>query len=304
MEPAPITAGLDGSAESLAAAHWAAAEAARRGLALRLLHAWILHVPEPADVPPERDRDYWAKRIVHAAHAEVRARFPALDVTEDIVADEPGAALLKAAEASAMVVLGSRGLDRLESFFLGDVGLHVAGRAERPVVLVRTGMGSRPRHPAPAASPTGSSAGSPAGGGGVVLGLGLRRPAHDLLDFAFDAAAARGVPLRVLHGRPLPVQAYAPWGVDPEVAQEITEHAELEVAQALRPWRERHPDVTVIDAVSLESPAKAVVRAAGGADLLVVGRRRHRPALVPRLSAVAQACVHHAPCPVVVVPHD
>ncbi|MEU1374224.1 universal stress protein [Streptomyces triculaminicus] len=290
MEPVPITAGLDGSAESLAAAHWAAAEAARRGLPLRLLHAWILHVPEPADVPPERDRDYWAKRIVHTAHAEVRDRFPALEVTEDIVGDEPGAALLTAAEASVMVVLGSRGLDRLESFFLGDVGLHVAGRAERPVVLVRKGMGSRVP---PAAD-----------GGGVVLGLGLRRPAHDLLDFAFDAAAARGAPLRVLHGRPLPVQAYAPWGVDPEVAQEITEHAELEVRQALRPWRERHPDVTVVDAVSLESPAKAVVRAAEGADLLVVGRRRHRPALVPRLSAVAQACVHHAPCPVAVVPHD
>ncbi|MFI9202363.1 universal stress protein [Streptomyces sp. NPDC053048] len=290
MEQAPVTVGLDGSPESLAAAHWAAAEADRRGLGLRLLHAWILYVPQPPGVPPDKDRDYWAKRIVHAAHTEVSARFPALTVTEDLVAAEPDAALLRAAEESAMVVLGSRGLDRLQSFFLGDVGLHVAGRAERPVVLVRAGM--RAEHP------------SPAHEGGVVLGLGLRRPAHDLLDFAFGAAAARGVPLRVLHGRPLPVQAYAPWGVDPDVAKEITEHAELEVRETLRPWRERYPDVTVIDAVGLESPARTVVRAAEGADLLVVGRRRHRPALVPKLSSVAQACVHHAPCPVALVPHD
>ena len=36
----PITVGVDGTAESLAAVHWAAREAVRRSLPLRVVHAW------------------------------------------------------------------------------------------------------------------------------------------------------------------------------------------------------------------------------------------------------------------------
>ncbi|WP_190131667.1 universal stress protein [Streptomyces mashuensis] len=290
MDPpaAPLTAGLDGSPASLAAAHWAAAEARRRGLGLRLLHAWVLHVPAPAGTPPEKDRDHWARRILDAARTEVLDRFPGLEVTGDLVAEEPADALLAAAGRSTALVLGSRGLDRLQSFFLGDTGLHVAGRGECPVVLVRSDTPSDDR----------------TGGGCVVAGISLDRPCPGLLDFAFATAAARGVPLRLVHGSPLPVQAYAPWGVDPDIAREIADDADRELTELLRRRRQLHPGVDVAHVVRPESPAKAVVHAAEDAALVVVGRRRHRPALVPRLGAVAQACIHHAPCPVAVVPHD
>lgn len=291
MEPAPITVGLDGSPESLAAAHWAAGEAERRGAALRLLHAWILLVAQPRDVARENDQDYWAKRLVRAAHTGVQERRPDLHIVDELVAEEPATALLKAAAESTMTVLGSRGLDRVSSFFLGDVGLHVAGRAERPVVLVRAG--ARDEGP------------SPGHGGGVVVGAGLHGPGGDeVLAFAFGAAAGRGVPLTAVHGLSLPVQAYAPWGVDPDVAEELSHDARQQLSAALRPWRATYPDLPVTGTVRLESPARAVVRAAEGADLVVVGRRRHRTALTPRLGAVVQACVHHASCPVAVVPHD
>ncbi|MCC2274296.1 MULTISPECIES: universal stress protein [Streptomyces] len=291
MEPAPITAGLDGSPESLAAAHWAAGEADRRGATLRLLHAWILLVAQPRNVAREDDQDYWAKRLVRAAHTEVQARRPGLHIVDELVAGDPATVLLKAAGESTMTVLGSRGLDRVSSFFLGDVALHVAGRAERPVVLVRAG--AHGEHPAP----------SP--GSGVVVGAGLHGPGGDeVLGFAFGAADGRGVPLTAVHGLSLPVQAYAPWGVDPDVAEELSHDARQQLAAALRPWRATYPDLPVTGTVRLESPARAVVRAAEGAGLVVVGRRRHRTALTPRLGAVVQACVHHASCPVAVVPHD
>lgn len=134
-----VTVGLDGSAESLAAARWAADEAERRELGLRLTHAWILLCPPTPDSPAAEEQNYWAKRIVHDAHTELARGHPKLTIIEDLVADEAETALLDAAARSRMLVLGSRGLDRVASFFLGDIGSHTIARAERPVVLMRAG---------------------------------------------------------------------------------------------------------------------------------------------------------------------
>ncbi|MGW2613498.1 universal stress protein [Streptomyces sp. NPDC001500] len=286
-----VTVGLDGSPESLAAAHWAADEAQRRGLALRLLHAWPLLAPQPTAVPAEVDQNYWANRIVHNARTELLARRPDLTVVGDLVADDAQDALIRAASESEMLVLGSRGLTTLESYFLGDVSMSVVARAERPVVLVRAD--TRAEKPPP---PESGAAGA------VVVGMKLHGPCDDLLDFAFTTAAARGVVLRPVHGRAVPIHAYTPWGVDHTVTQEIVQDARKRMSQALRPWRERFPDVTVTDDIRLESPARVVVAAAERAGLLIVGRRGHH-APAPRLGAVAQAAVHHARCPVAVIPH-
>ncbi|MEU6379857.1 universal stress protein [Streptomyces sp. NPDC046909] len=291
MEPV-VTVGLDGSPESLAAAHWAADEAEHRRLTLRLLHAWPLLMPEPAQVPAEVDQNYWARRIVHNAKAELQARHPALVIVGSLVADDAQEALLHAASESEMLVLGSRGLEPIESYFLGDVSMHVVARAEQPVVLVRAE--ARKEGPSPI---EGMAA-------GVVVALKLHGPCDDLLAFAFGTAVARGVPLRAVHGRSVPVHAHVPWGVDHDITEEITRDAQKSLSQVLRPWREKFPGVVVDDGVGLESPARAVVRAAAGAGLLVVGRRKHRPALAPRLGSVAHAAIHHARCPVAVVPHD
>ncbi|MFK4266286.1 universal stress protein [Streptomyces milbemycinicus] len=291
MEEQVVTVGLDGSPESLAAARWAADEAERRELALRLLHAWILLSPPTPDSPSADDQNYWAKRIVHDARTELARRHPDLPIAEELVAEEAETALLDAAARSRMLALGSRGMEPLASFFFGDISLYVVGRAERPVVLVRAGepdegttSGVRKRD--------------------VVVGLSLHGPQDNLLEFAYVTAFTRGVPLRAVHGRGLPVQAYVPWGVDPGIARDIAEKAQRELDEVLRPWREKFPRVRVIDEVRLESPAQAVVRAAVGSGLLMIGRRKHRAALAPRLGPVVQAAVHHATCPVAVVPHE
>ncbi|MFF8913033.1 universal stress protein [Streptomyces sp. NPDC015032] len=291
MEPV-VTVGLDGSPESLSAARWAADEAERRKLTLRLLHAWPLLVPEPTRIPAEMDQNYWARRIVHNTQAELQAHHPGLSVVGSLVADDAEHALLRAASESEMLVLGSRGLVPVESYFLGDISMPVVARAERPVVLVRASTGEDGPQPTRTAA------------GGVVVALKLHGPCDSLLEFAFETAAARGTPLRAVHGRSLPVDAYVPWGVNHAVAEGIVQDAQKLLSQALRPWRDRFPQVDVTDSTPLVSPAKAVVRAADGADLLVVGRRQHSRALAPHLGPVAQAALHHARCPVAVVPHD
>lgn len=97
-----------------------------------------------------------------------------------------------------MIVLGSRGLELVESYFLGDISMAVVGRAERPVVLVRAGAEEEGPAPAPVSR--------------VVVALKLHGSSEDLLDFAFHSAAARDVPLLAVHGRSVPLHARVPWG--------------------------------------------------------------------------------------------
>ncbi|ASN22837.1 stress-inducible protein [Streptomyces pluripotens] len=289
MQPV-VTVGLDGSPESLCAARWAADEAEKRKLTLCLLHAWPLLAPEPAHVPAEADQNYWAKRLVRTARAELEARHPGLSIVGTLVADDAQDALLRASAESEMTVLGSRGLEPAESYFLGDVSMPVVARAERPVVLVR----AEPRDEETA----------PAAVNRVVVCLKPHGSSDDLLDFGFHTAAARDVPLVAVLGRSVPLHARVPWGVDHEVTAEMTREAHQQLSRELRPWREKYPRVDVADDVRLGSPAKVVVQAGEGVTLLVVGRRRHRHGLAPHLGSVAQAAIHHARCPVAVIPHD
>jgi nucleotide-binding universal stress UspA family protein len=62
-----------------------------------------------------------------------------------------------------------------------------------------------------------------------------------------------------------------------------------------------HP-VTVLAQVVEGHPAEVLLRAAAGAELLVVGSRGHGTFAGIVLGSVSQHCVQHAPCPVVVVP--
>jgi nucleotide-binding universal stress UspA family protein len=61
------------------------------------------------------------------------------------------------------------------------------------------------------------------------------------------------------------------------------------------------PDVQVIPRVVEGRAGPVLVDAAEGADLLVVGSRGHGGMADALLGSVGQYCVHHAPCPVVIM---
>ncbi|MFJ6749311.1 MULTISPECIES: universal stress protein [unclassified Streptomyces] len=285
-----ITVGLDGTPESVTAVLWAAQEARLRGDRLRLVHAWALLAPETSTpAPGAKDQNYWPHRIMEEASAAVRAHHPDLPLEEVLVPLDPLEALKDAAGTSGLLVLGSRDLGPLEKYVLGEVGLQLIAHIGTPTVLVRARQDSA----------------SVRGDGDVVLGLSLHEPCEALLAFAFGTAARRGVPLCAVHGRRLPSHAYnRGGGVDPIIAKDVVDDAQRGLSEALRPWREKFPDVRVVDRVELESPARALLRDAADAGLLVVGRRHKRRLLTPRIGHVVQAVVHHAACPVAVVPHE
>lgn len=73
MQPV-VTVGLDGSPESHAAARWAADEAEKRKLTLRLLHAWPLLAPEPTGTGTPRRSTRTTGRSVSSTPREQSSR--------------------------------------------------------------------------------------------------------------------------------------------------------------------------------------------------------------------------------------
>lgn len=71
----------------------------------------------------------------------------------------------------------------------------------------------------------------------------------------------------------------------------------------LQVWRDKCPDLEVLESVVEDKPTTALVRAATGAGLLVVGHRLAERPVGPRTGHVTHAAIHHDGCPVAVVPH-
>ncbi|MFF8386538.1 universal stress protein [Streptomyces kanasensis] len=288
-----IAVGVDGSEESLAAADWAAHEAALRGVPLRVVHAWLW---QPLDVPLVQDRETQAESaeaVLRAARTRVTGLYPDLAVSAEVVHDTAVAALLREAAAADVLALGSRGYGALVGFLLGSYGQQVIAAAERPVVSVRAGD-----RDAQALRST---------GGEVVVGQqGTAEDSAAVLGFAFEAAAARGATVRAVRAWSLPsIYAYSPGSTRlADEAGGLEPFEEKALAEALAPWRERYPDVPVTEHVELGSAGQVLLSALSDAQLLVVGRRARRGPVGTRIGSVAHAALHHAPCPVAVVPHD
>ncbi|MFF5533701.1 universal stress protein [Streptomyces cinerochromogenes] len=285
----PITAGVDGTEESLAALDWAAREAVRRELPLRVVHAWRY-----AEALAAADRDTqhgWVSEGVAEAVRTVSERHPGLTVTTDLVEGGAADALAGAAAGAEMLVLGSRGHGPVVGFLLGSVGQQVIAEAARPVVLVRA-------EDQPAAE---------AAGRDVVVGQhGGPEDSAAALRFAFETAAARGAAVRAVRAWTLPpVFAYSPGSLKLlDDAGGLEPYERQALAEALQPWRERFPQVPVAEHVEMGSAGQVLLSMAGRAQLMVVGRRARRTAVGARIGSVAHGVLHHADCPVAVVPHE
>lgn len=137
-----VVAGVDGSASSMAATLWAAAEAQRRGAALSLVHAYsvplMLSGPgvPPPDVRPAMVRV--ATALLEEAHRAVSKAYPGLTVTVQASEGSPVTALQSASRHAALTVVGSHGRHQLTEVLLGSVAARVTGHAHSPVVVIRT----------------------------------------------------------------------------------------------------------------------------------------------------------------------
>ncbi|ATW52235.1 universal stress protein [Streptomyces peucetius] len=272
-----VSVGVDSSAESRAAAGWAAGEAVLRNGALRLVHVeeWPLPLAVAVPTVDRTDHRRWADDLLDGVGDAVRREHPGLAVERRRLSGRPAAAL--AAEASRaeveLLALGSRGLGTVSGVLMGSVGMAAVGATRTPVVLVR-------EH-------------GPTAGGDVVVGIDLGGQQDAALDFAFAEAERRSCTVRAVHGWTLPV------ALKNEVARNVAEELRAE----LLPWRRARPSVTVVERPLMGAAATVLVDEAAGAELVVVGRRERRSPLAPHIGHVTHAVIHHCSSPVAVVAH-
>ncbi len=260
--PDDVVAGADGTECGLGAVRWAAREAARRGVALRIVHAApYLGRPDSSGEPsPELPT---ARRIAAKAYTVARHTAPGVAASTEVVAADPATALLAAAESCALIVLGSSTTGAADEMVLAPVALRVSARASRPVVVVPRHHG-RPDHTRPVVA---------------VLGIGDAAADEAVVAFAAEAARAAGVGLSLVqtgtrHGAP------AGGGDD---------------------WEQRFPDMTVTTTALPGATPSQLLSAGSSAPLIVLSTGRdsgsHRSP-----DSAHRWLLRHCPFPMALVP--
>ena len=138
----------------------------------------------------------------------------------------------------------------------------------------------------------------------IVVGIDGSAESKDTLRWAVAEAKLRGAALRVVHAWAPPYIAAGP-GLDPaldtQMIEDVRRKAEELVERELSALGDEAAGVDIERAVVDGAPARTLIEAAEGSDLLVVGSRGHGGFAGLLLGSVSQQCAHHAPCPVVIV---
>ncbi len=184
----PVAAGVDGAEPALQAVRWAAREAGRRKVPLRLVTVcgWMTeqHPEGPGLSPEYREVLLTAARDrLGTAAAAARDAAPGIEVVQEVRPGFPAPVLTDESARTQLLVLSDRGLGGFTGLLFGSVAAAVTAHASSPVVVVR---GSMPDRPTPDTGP-------------VVVGVDGSPTSEAALAFAVDAAARRRAPLIAVH---------------------------------------------------------------------------------------------------------
>ncbi|WP_329259137.1 universal stress protein [Streptomyces pseudovenezuelae] len=122
----PVLAGVDGSAHSAVAADWAAREATLRGVRLHLVHASPPLPGTAVPLPAVARLRHLGEQMLQRAVTDLSVRHPDLEVRSEQTDEAPAAALLTAARAAGLLVVGTRGMGGFDGLAVGSVALRVA----------------------------------------------------------------------------------------------------------------------------------------------------------------------------------
>jgi nucleotide-binding universal stress UspA family protein len=274
-----VVAGYDGTSESERALHWAVEEARLRRLPLTVCHAWrwpypMSFIDYEGLAIVRRMGEHMLDQGVALAHELA----PNLKVHKRLDTGGPYDALVNQGPDAELIVIGSHPPEEMP---VGSTALRVPARAGRPVVVVRSAA---------------------ARDGQVVVGVDGSSGADAALAFAFEEAALRGWRLRAVYGCWEP--GAAPDGDlslfgDEDKLRRVC-GAVLE--RAVAPWLVKYPTVQAVTSLVLKPPREALLEAADGATVTVLGARGAGDVEPLTLGATSDALLKHAPCTVAIVP--
>ncbi|MFD7962679.1 universal stress protein [Streptomyces zaomyceticus] len=275
-----ILLGVDPGEQSVPALVWAADEAVRKGLALRL----VVAVPPAHNglrydaLTRQRALSIRAQSAITNAEDLVRELHHGLRIATERVNGVPANVLRDMAQHAALVVVGSRRLGRVaETFSESSVVVPLVARADGPVVVVRA-----PEHTA-VHPPT------------VVVGVDGSESSRAAVAFAVEEASLREARLRAVWVWPRSVLAHD------DGEEGLAERRRL-LAESVAGWVERYPDVAVSEEVLRGHPVEQLALASQESLSLVIGRRGRGGYSGMRLGSTVHGLLHRAPCPVITVP--
>lgn len=283
----PIVAGVDGSDSSLEATRWAADEAARKRVPLRLVSS--VHMPVAsgylgyAGLSAGLLDDLQAEslRTLDEVRSTLMTRHPDLDVTTAVLVGPPIPALVEESRAARLMAVGSRGLGGFRGMLVGSTAVALASRGHCPVAVIRGGD----RRTGP-----------------VVVGVDGSAAGEAAVGLAFEEASLRGAELVAVHtwlehaaddARVVAVDPATDWDA-------LSDRALASLAERLAGWVEKYPGVVVTRRVTRGRPIVNLLAAAADAQLLLVGSRGRGAFTGVVLGSTSQALVYHAPCPLIV----
>ena len=275
----PIAVATNDSPQSRAAVEWAARRAASADLPLVILYAvddrWVA---EP--VPWTGELVKRGETLVETAAGRVKGKIPA-EITTKVLEGGVSRSLRKYSTQVSMLVVGS-GAPHLGGS-LTDRALQVAAAAKCPVAVIGV-----------------AEAGS---GQGVVVGVDGSEEATQAVAFAAAEADREGQELTVVYAIWEPDKWVDSGALTKTLTQRIEDEEQMVLSETVSGLREDYPDLVVHKILDTKrEPAEALVKAAAGAKLLVVGSRGRGGFKRLLLGSTAHAVLTQLPCPTVITP--
>lgn len=279
-----ILLATDGSNHAAIAVHWLRHLPLPGGTEVLILSVAHLQRPPEGTQTVAELRDSIvadASSIANEARRLLADRWS--DARVDVVEGDPREEVVRVADEGRfdLVVVGARGLGRLERLLVGSVSLTVARYAIAPVLVARQPARDVRR---------------------IVVALDGSPDAGRALQFVSGYLSSRNVAVRVVHVVATPTRSRA---VDRDASVDADDErraaGEELLADAAAPL---DGFLKVERSLVAGDPREEILRVAGGwtADLVVVGSRGLGAIRRLVLGSVSEAVLLHAPCPTLVVP--